>query len=102
MKKQGEILHNACKQANMTVSALAKRLGVTREYVYALFKKDFISSEIIATVTGFLPVQPAEFFTAVKPSNCTIVVFRGYVEADKMQDDPWDKVLQVYHFSTGR
>ena len=102
MIKQGEILHDACKRANVTASALAKRLGMTREYVYALFKKEFISSEIIASVTAFLPIQPADFFEPFVASDYTVIIFQGHVKLEGIKGEPWDKVMQVFHFPAGR
>ena len=102
MKKQGEILQEACRQAGMTAPAIAKRLGLTREYTYALFKKQYISSEIISAVAEFLPVQPADFFEPSSPSDYTVILFRGAVKTEGLPGELREQVMQVFHFPAGR
>lgn len=95
LQKQGEVLHNACRRVNYSPARLAIDLGLSREYVYALFKKEYISSEIIAAACPILRANPAEFFDQKDPTGYTIVVFRGVIKTEELKGKPWNQVESV-------
>lgn len=80
MVNQGERLREFVSGKRIPVSVFASAIGVRREYAYELFKKDLLTSDIIAKVMEVYRVPASLFFPASPP--VTVVVFRGEVPPD--------------------
>jgi transcriptional regulator with XRE-family HTH domain len=96
MKHQGKVIESLVSARRISVSTVARRIGVNRVYVYDLFKKDSISSEIIWKVSQVFGVSPAVFFTDEKPSGVTVVVVSGELEDGDLNINPARMLVNTY------
>lgn len=92
MKHQGRVLESLVEARRISVSTVARRIGVNRIYVYDLFKKESISSEIIWKASQVFGVSPAIFFTDERPTGVTVIVVSGEL-ADGELTVPTDRVI---------
>lgn len=77
MAGQGLILKQLCKQFGISAADLAEFTGYEREYIYQLFKKRFISSEVISNFCKAHGVSPGIFFDPVKDEGVTLLIIKG-------------------------
>jgi len=85
---QGKVLQQVIHDHYLPAVDLAKLLNVKREYVYALFKKQYIPSEHIDTICHHFNVNPAIFFTKIEISGVKSKLTFIVVTGDVLMEDP--------------
>ena len=82
MIHQGQRLKELCK--GRSASELAVKLGISRVYIYELFRKESIPSEIIDKICQMLTISPSVFFSPVS-GGVTLVVLDGIFDAKEIK-----------------
>jgi len=65
----GEQIKQYCKEKNIHVNDLAIQLDTSAEYVYRIFKKDSISTELLIKISNILNVPTSKFFDNYQGDN---------------------------------
>lgn len=73
---QGKVLELVVKTAGLSASEFAAKLEFTRPYIYEMFKKEFITSEVISKVCTTFKISPLVFFDA-QNKGITILTISG-------------------------
>jgi transcriptional regulator with XRE-family HTH domain len=65
MKKMGEIIKEVIKESKYSVNDIAKKLGVTPQNLYRIFKKDSLETKYLEQLAEVLEIEIIDFF--IKP-----------------------------------
>lgn len=75
---QGYILRTELKVREISAASFAHAVGISRVYVYELFKKDYLPGEIIVKMHELYGIDPGLFFN-VSRSELSVIIHTGKV-----------------------
>ena len=77
------------KTDNLTKKSFAKSIGVTEGYIYKIFEKSNINTDLLCKISKALNISPAYFFeNNGKPEDYQVKDKPGYYEKMEPANDP--------------